>query len=61
MNDLIKNLAGITAVTALTVLLICVSPFLLIWSANTLGANIEHTPLNYLAAIVLMALLRGGK
>lgn len=61
MNGIIKNLTGITAVTAITVLLLCVSPFLLIWSVNTLGANIEHTPLNYLAAVVLMVLLRGGK
>ena len=61
MNDIIKNVTGITAATVAMVLLLCVSPFLLIWSVNTLGANIEHTPLNYLAAVVLMALLRGGK
>ena len=54
------TIGGAIGVAVIAAVLI-VMPFLFIWSANTLGANIEHTPLNYLAAVVLMALLRGGK
>ena len=61
MNITIKNLFGVMASIAITILLMLLAPFLFIWSANALGANIEHTPLTYLAAVVLMAILRCWK
>jgi len=61
INKIITAATGIAVIIAIAALLILVVPFLFIWSANTLGADIGHTPINYLAAVVLMLLLRGGK
>jgi hypothetical protein len=60
MKPLESFTVGASAVLVL-IALILIAPILFIWAANTLGANIEHTPLNYLAVIVLLALVRGGK
>jgi hypothetical protein len=47
----------------LAVLLIILGPHLLIWALNTLvpTLGIEHTAWNWLAALVVMMMLRGGK
>jgi len=61
INKIVTASTGFAVIIAIAALLILVAPFLFIWAANTLGADIAHTPINYLAAVVLMLLLRGGK
>ena len=57
---------GATGAFALMLLLMCIAPFLLIWSVNTLsevsnlGLYIPHGVWSYVAAFVLLLLVRGG-
>jgi hypothetical protein len=58
---------GTTGVFAVILMLACLAPFLLIWSVNTLaeasgtGFRIAHGVWSYVAAIVFLALVRGGR
>jgi hypothetical protein len=58
----LKIAAGVTGIIIVVVLLLCIAPWLLFWTIETLfGYHIEFTFWTWLAAIVGLSLIRGVK
>lgn len=53
---------GTIVIAVLLIGMLCIAPWLLFWSIETLfGIVIPFTMWNWLAAVVLLSLVRGGK
>lgn len=62
MIDYLKAAFGLSAAILVVGLLFCIAPWLLFWSVETLfGVVVPFSFVNWLAAVVLLSLVRGGK